>query len=141
MHAMETVQAVSGRGLQGDRYFDAAGSFSRWPGPHREVSLIATEALLEMQAATGIILSPELSRRNLLTTGVPLNDLIKQTFWIGGVQFQGLRLCQPCKYLVRKTGIPNLVRPLINRGGLRARILTTGVLHVGDSITATAPDG
>lgn len=134
MEPHASVEAVEGKGLVGDRYFEGIGSFSRWPGLHREVSLIAVEALAEMEQTTGVVLPPEWSRRNLLTQGVPLNDLIKRDFWIGDVQFRGLRLCQPCKYLVRKTGIPNLLRPLVNRGGLRAQILTSGTIYIGDTI-------
>lgn len=137
MEPQLTVEAVPGKGLVGDRYFAGIGSFSRWPGLHREVSLIAVEALADMEQTTGVVLPPELSRRNLLTKGVPLTDLIKQEFWIGDVQFRGLRLCQPCKYLVRKTGIQDLLRPLVNRGGLRAQILTAGALHLGDRICPT----
>jgi len=124
------VQAVPGRGLEGDRYFAGEGSFSRWPGPRREVSLIAEEALAEMADATGIVLDAADSRRNLLTRGVPLNDLVRTEFTIGPVRLRGIRLCQPCKRLVRLTGhSDDLIPALVDRGGLRAQILTEGVLH------------
>lgn len=135
MQPVDAVAAVAGQGLVGDRYFAGVGSFSRWPGPHREVSLIAEEALAEMAAETGIVLPPAESRRNLLVRGVPLNDLVGQAFAVGGVRMAGLRRCQPCKYLARKTGHSDLVRALLHRGGLRARILTDGRLQVGDAVT------
>jgi len=134
MQAVEAVRAVPGRGLEGDRYFEARGAFSRWPGPHRDVTLIAEEALAEMARETGIVLTPEASRRNVLVRGVPLNEWINQTFAVGGVRLQGIRLCQPCKYLARLTGEPGVVRALVNRGGLRARILTEDAIRVGDAI-------
>ena len=134
MRAVEAVRAVPERGLEGDRYFEARGSFSRWPGPHRDVTLIAEEALAEMARETGTTLAPEASRRNVLVRGVPLNDLIKQQFSVGDVTMQGIRLCQPCKYLARIADAPGVLPGLVNRGGLRARILNEGVIHVGDAV-------
>ncbi len=130
MEPRDVVRAVPGRGLAGDRYFTGAGSFSRWPGPRREVSLIAEEALAEMEDATGVTLEPSESRRNLLTRGVPLNDLVRTEFTIGAVRLRGIRLCQPCKRLVRLTGHgDDLIPALVDRGGLRAQILTEGVIR------------
>ena len=137
MQAVEATRAVPGRGLEGDRYFEARGSFSRWPGPHRDVTLIAEEALAELAQETGTVLPPEVSRRNVLVRGVPLNDLVKKTFAVGAVQMQGSRLCQPCKYLARISGVPGVLPGLIRRGGLRARILNEGVIHVGDIVRLT----
>lgn len=135
MESRDAVRAVPGRGLEGDRYFDGTGSFSRWPGPRREVSLIAEEALAEMADATGITLGPAASRRNLLTRGVPLSDLVRTEFAVGPVRMRGIRLCQPCKRLVRLTGHSDeLIPALVDRGGLRAQILTEGVLHPEMSI-------
>ncbi len=134
MQAVEAARAVPGRGLEGDRYFEARGSFSRWPGPHRDVTLIAEEALAEMARETGTTLAPEASRRNVLVRGVPLNDLIKKTFTVGAVRLEGIRLCQPCKYLARISGEPGVLPGLIKRGGLRARILDEGVIRVGDVV-------
>lgn len=142
MQPVTEVRAVPGRGLEGDRYFYGKGSFSRWPGPHREVTLIAEEALREMAESTGVMLLPEQSRRNILTRGIDVNGLLHQTFSIGSVRMKGLRLCQPCKYLARLTDLPDLVPALLNRGGLRARILTEGVISIGDPIvqvTSTSP--
>jgi MOSC domain-containing protein YiiM len=126
--------AVPGKGLEGDRYFLGVGAFSRWPEPHREVSLIAEEALAEMLRQTGVGLAPGESRRNVLTRGVPLNDLINRDFWVGPVRLRGIRLCQPCKYLARLVGRPEVARALVGRGGLRARILDPGIIRTGDLI-------
>ena len=139
MQPRDRVRAVPGRGLEGDRYYAQRGSFSRWDGPHREVTLIASEALEEMARETGVTLTPEQSRRNILTGGVPLNDLVGKSFYVGPVRMQGIRLCQPCKALARRTQKPDLLRALLFRGGLRARVLTAGDIQVGDSIAPAAP--
>ncbi len=83
---------------------------------------------------TGATLAPEASRRNVLVRGVPLNDLIKQRFWVGEVEMEGIRLCQPCKYLARIADEPGVLPGLVNRGGLRARVLGEGVIRVGDTV-------
>ena len=134
MQPIDAARAVPGRGLEGDRYFDHRGSFSRWPGPHRDLTLIAEEALDEMVQEADVRLAPAQSRRNVLTRGVPLNDLVKETFFVGDVRVQGVRLCQPCKYLVRLTGEPGLLPHLVGRGGLRARILEEGLIRAGDVV-------
>lgn len=128
------VFAVPGSGLKGDRYYFEKGSFSRWPGPHRAVSLIAEEDLEQIGEQFGIHMSAPDSRRNLLTRGVPLRELLKQEFLIGSVRFRGERLCQPCKYLARKLEEPDLIPAMVNRGGIRARILTEGTLSKMDPI-------
>ncbi|MFT5144975.1 MAG: MOSC domain-containing protein YiiM [Rhodothermales bacterium] len=134
METRKEARAVPGRGLDGDRYYFGAGSLSRWSGHMREVTLIADEALTEMEADAGIGLSAAESRRNILVSGVPLNDLVKVPFFVGGVEMEGVRLCQPCKYLARKTG-KDVLPAMIGRGGLRARILSGGMIRVGDSVT------
>ncbi len=83
-----------------------------------------------MEDATGVTLEPSESRRNLLTRGVPLNDLVRIELTIGVVRLRGIRLCQPCKRLVRLTGHgDDLIPALVDRGGLRARMLTEGVIR------------
>lgn len=91
MQPVEKVRAVPGRGLEGDRYFYERGSYSRWPGPHREVTLFEVEKLDEMAAETGVRLDPVETRRNILVQGFPLNDFIKRTFYVGPVKMAGIR--------------------------------------------------
>ena len=134
MQAQPVVRAEPGRGLEGDRYWKGEGAFSRWPGPRREVTLTAAEDLAEAEHAFGVALSAGEHRRNLVVRGVPLADLLKQEFWIGGVRLRGVRKCAPCKYLVRVTGQEAIFDALVRRGGLRAEVLTEGTLSVGDSV-------
>ena len=131
------VRAVPGRGLEGDRYFFERGSFSRWPGKGREVSLIAEEALDAVRAEHGIDLREGRSRRNLVTSGIALDDLQERTFRIGTAVFRGVRPCAPCEYLERITEA-GVFEALKGRGGLRADVIEEGILHVGDSIDVLA---
>jgi MOSC domain-containing protein YiiM len=133
---METVpeaRAVAGRGLEGDRYALGTGYYSKTPGAGgRELTLIETETL-EALSDLGVKLSAAESRRNVATAGVPLNHLVGREFWVGAVRLRGTRLCEPCKYLEGLTQA-GAMAALIHRGGLRAQILTDGLIRVGDPI-------
>src|SRR6516165_2909780 len=97
--AVTEVRALIGRGLEGDRYERGLGSFSRWPGTGRAVTLIEQEVLEAVLDETGLDLDSGRSRRNIVTEGVRLNDLVGKTFRIGTALFRGERLAEPCGYL------------------------------------------
>lgn len=121
-------------GLAGDRYAEGLGSFSRWPASYRAVSLISQEDLDAAEAEFGVSMQNGEHRRNLVVQGVPLADLRGVRFSIGEVVLEGVRLCAPCKYLIRTTRQPEAFNALVKRGGLRARVVTPGPIRVGDSV-------
>jgi MOSC domain-containing protein YiiM len=127
------VRAIPGRGLEGDRYFLECGSFSRWPGGGRAVSLIAEETLDAIRVEHCIDLREGRSRRNLVTSGITLADLHDRTFRIGTAVFRGIRPCPPCRHLEHLTEA-GVFDALKDRGGFRADVIEEGVLHVGDAI-------
>jgi MOSC domain-containing protein YiiM len=131
--AVERVRAMPGRGLYGDRYAVGIGTFSNHKG-QRDVSLIESEAIEAFERESETSLSAAESRRNVLTRGVRLNDLVGKEFQVGNVRLLGLRLCEPCTHLVRLTRQPATLRGLVHRGGLYAAILIEGELAVGDPI-------
>ncbi len=133
MQNLPEVRAVEGRGLEGDRYCNEVGSYSHNPGPDREVTLIEAEAMEAMERDYGTVLDSKDSRRNVTTRGVPLNHLVQREFTVGGVKLRGLRLCEPCANLARLTG-KNVLQGLVHRGGLRAQVLTGGMIRVGDAV-------
>ena len=139
--ALPSVRAVPGRGLEGDRYFHGAGTFSPRPQkPDFEVTLIQREHIDAFASGSGITFGPADARRNLVTQGVDLNALVGREFLVGTVRIRGLRLCEPCRYLAGKTS-PEVLRGLVHKGGLRAQILTEGVIRVGDPIVEVPPGG
>ena len=138
MVPVSEVRGVPGRGLDGDRYFRKAGTYSNRPGTGREVTLIEGEAYEAIAREAGIVLAPGASRRNITTRGVPLNHLVGQRFRIGEVTLEGVRLCEPCAHLESLTQA-GIRESLIHRGGLRARILTEGLIRVGDVIQPVVP--
>lgn len=137
LRAVDRVEAVAGRGLLGDRYFRKEGTFSPKDGPDREVTLIESEAIEGLAREYQVTLLPADARRNLLTRGVPLNHLVGQTFTIGGVTLRGIRLCEPCGHLAKLT-CADVQKGLIHRGGLRAQIVSGGLVHVGAAVAARA---
>jgi MOSC domain-containing protein YiiM len=139
MRGVTEAEAIAGSGLAGDRYQTGTGYYSTrpLPGGGRQLTLIEAEALEALRAETGIDLAPVEARRNVVTRGVRLNELVGTRFQVGEVLCEGIRLCEPCNYLEELTGKP-VNRPLIHRGGLRANILSDGVIHVGDSVRTAA---
>ena len=142
MQSIIEVRAFPGRGLEGDRYFTGTGFWSKTPSHGgREITLIeieAVEALFGGMANAagerlGIKLAVAETRRNIATAGVPLNHLVGREFRVGAVLMRGTRLCEPCKYLDDLTQ-RGVMSGLIHRGGLRAEILSEGVIHVGDAV-------
>ena len=130
--SVSEAHAVPGRGLEGDRYFNRTGSFWK-PLPDYELTLIEIEAIEDFKLNFQIDLEPGDGRRNIVTRGVSLNDLVGREFQVGEVTLRGLRLCEPCSHLARLSHRA-VVRGLRHRGGLRAQILTDGKIRVGDAV-------
>ena len=134
MEAPPEAKAVAGQGLQGDRYFNGTGHWSKHPGVSREVTLIEIEAIEALGREKNIAIAPGAARRNVVTRGVPLNHLVGREFQIGAVRLRGTRLCEPWAYLEGLTQ-KGVLAGLIHRGGLRAEIVTAGTIRVEDIIT------
>ncbi len=133
MVTAKDVRAVAGKGLEEDRYFKQIGSYSHNPGPDREVTLIEVEAIEAMKREYGVDIKPEDSRRNIATRGVPLNHLVGRDFRVGEVTLRGIRLCEPCGHMAEMTH-KEVLRGLVHRGGLRAQIIKSGMIRVGDTV-------
>jgi MOSC domain-containing protein YiiM len=129
MVALPEVRAQRDGGLQGDRYADSANHKS----PDYQLTLIQLEHIEAFALASGLSLAPHEPRRNLVTEGVDLNSLCGQQFAIGEVQIEGLELCEPCRLFARRTH-PEILKFFVHKGGLRARILTEGLIRIGDPL-------
>ena len=126
MVSSPNVMVQEGKGIVGDRYFKA----SNRKGPDYQLSLIEREAIDAFNAQFGTRLLPEAPRRNIVTTGVRLNDLCGRQFRVGPILLEGLELCEPCRLFKIRTD-PRTLKFFEGRGGLRTRILSSGVLEVG----------
>lgn len=125
MTSVDEVRAVAGKGLEGDRYFDTE--------PDRQVTLIEAEAIEAMERDTGLKLEYGDARRNIVTRGAALNELVDRDFQVGTVTLRGARLSEPCSHLAQLTD-QKVLRGLAHRGGLKARIMDDGVIQVGDIV-------
>jgi MOSC domain-containing protein YiiM len=144
MQPVTEVVGEAGRGLLGDRHSrpDLDTTLEPSCGPsapaHHEVqdlSLVEAEVLDALRDEHGIDLAGAETRRNLVTRGIRLNHLVGRQFLIGEMLCEGVELCEPCVSIQRQTGKP-VLRPLVHRGGLYARIVTGGIVRLGDTIAA-----
>ena len=119
---VESVQAVAGKGLEGDRHFHAEGAPSG-----QALTLVAAEVVEE------IGLGPGDTRRQVTVRGVNLNSLVGKRFLVGEVECFGVELCEPCRHLEEMTR-PGIIKELTHRAGINADILVGGVIHVGDPV-------
>ncbi|MEP7335039.1 MAG: MOSC domain-containing protein [Actinomycetota bacterium] len=124
---VDRVLAVAGRGLEGNRHF-----YEQAP-PGRALTLIAAEALAEGAAGSGVELSADESRRNVLTSRIDLNALVGERFRVGDVECVGVELCEPCATLEGMTR-QGVIKAYVHRAGLNAGILTDGEIAVGDAV-------
>jgi hypothetical protein len=135
------VRAVPGRGLEGDRYFTGVGTFSpKTQKPDYEITLIEKEKVEAFARESGLPFTTFHARRNIVTAGVDLNALVGREFSVGQVRIRGLRLCEPCVYLA-KTSFPEALKGLVHKGGLRAQILSEGIIRTGDPIVVERTAG
>ena len=122
---VDSARVLAGQGLEGDRYFDQ--------GPENAITLIQAEALEGLQRDTGIELSHQESRRQVLTRGIELNPLVGERFYVGEVLCRGVELCEPCNHLQKMTR-PGVLRGMVHRAGLRAEVLEGGTIAPGDVV-------
>lgn len=132
MASCASVRAFADRGLEGDRFF--RDSWSAVKRPDKSVSLIEDEVLELAAAEMGFDNIAILTRRNIVTRGVPLIELLDREFSLGTVRMRGIRLFEPCGHLVALTKMPNIFKALEHRSGLKAEILNDGEIKVGAPI-------
>lgn len=118
------IECVAGHGIRGDRFFDYKHAYKG------QITFFAEEIYDELCRDAGIRDKPPSTlRRNVVTRGQDLNTLIGDKFEIQGVWFMGMEECRPC-YWMDRAFAPGTEKFLRGRGGLRARILTDGELHL-----------
>ena len=126
LHAADEVQVKAGAGIEGDRYGD------------KDITLFEAEAIETLKADTGIELAPSEIRRNVMTRGVALNDLLGHRIRVGQVEAVVTELCHPCSHLQKLTQ-PGVLCGLVNKGGLSADVVQGGAIRIGDSLEDLGP--
>ena len=126
---VERVQARAGCGLEGNRYYWTDGDAP----PGRAVTLVAAEAMEAVASEGDVAIEPAATRRNVLTRGIDVNELMGKRFLIGNVECEGVELCEPCSHLESITQ-PGVIKAFVHRAGLNADILSDGEINVGDKV-------
>ena len=124
LRPVDSVRAVAGRGLDGDRHFRERGA-----QPGQALTLV------EAENVEAVGLPPGATRRQVTTRGVRLNELVGRRFRVGEVECYGVELCEPCAHLQSMTR-PGIIKELVHRAGINADVLTDGTISVGDEVVA-----
>lgn len=135
MQSISRAKLVAGKGIVGDRYYKETGTFSaKLAGkPAREATLIEAENIDEFNTTFSYELAEDEFRRNVVTIGIRLNDLVGKEFTVGGAVLRGIKLCEPCTHL-QVLLVDDVLPGLVGKGGLRAEIVAGGEIVVGDRI-------
>ena len=131
---VDKIELITGKGIVGDRNFDRA----QWPG--QNITFIEMEEIEAFNNNYQQRIQLADTRRNIITQGIRLNDLVGKEFSIGNVRFKGVELCEPCATLGKLLGNDTLaakdvVKAFVHKSGLRADVLSDGEIQYGMSIT------
>ena len=128
------IEVLAGQGVVGDRHFAKA----EWAG--QQLTLVEAEEIERFCAHTGRTDNLAITRRNVVTRGIRLNKLVGRQFRLGNCLLLGIETCEPCRTLGQRLAnealsAPEVVKYWVGRGGLRANVLTSGLLACGDALT------
>ena len=129
VRAVDTVEAVKGKGLVDNRHFRENNE------KESQITLIEIENINYYNKTSKTQIASINFRRNIITSGIKLNELLNKEFYIGKVGVKAHDLCRPCKYLQELLKQNNIIKEFLHKGGLRCEILTSGKICIGDKIT------
>ena len=125
---VDSIEVIANQGIVGDRHF------KKFNDPYNQISLIESEAIDNYNIKFGLNISYIDFRRNIITKGIKLNDLVGKKFKVGTVELEGLDLCRPCRHLSETLNQNNIIKEFLRKGGLRCQILSSSNINVGDKI-------
>ncbi len=125
---VESVEVVADKGIVGDRHF------REYNDPYSQLSLIESENINYYNIKYSLNIPYVEFRRNIVTEGVQLNNLIGKRFLVGSVELEGIDLCRPCRHLSELLNQDNIIKEFLRKGGLRCQILSSSKINVGDVI-------
>jgi MOSC domain-containing protein YiiM len=135
MESVDQILVIAGVGIPNDRYGMNKGAFSVSKPKIRHLSLISLEAIERANEGRDIPFTEAETRRNVVTTGIDLNELVDVHFMIGNVALRGTQLCNPCQRIGILAHKKGMMQAFQNGGGIRAEVLTSGLITIGDTIT------
>ena len=125
---VESVEVVANKGILGDRHF------KEYNDPYSQLSLIESENINYYNIKYSLNIPYVEFRRNIVTEGIQLNDLIGKRLLVGSVELEGIDLCRPCRHLSELLNQDNIIKEFVRKGGLRCQILSSSKINVGDVI-------
>ena len=125
---VESIEVLANKGVVGDRHFD------NYNDPYCQLSLIEAENIDEYNLKFGLNIPYLDFRRNIITKGIKLNDLVGKRLSVGNVEVEGIDLCRPCRHLTEMLDQENILKEFLRKGGLRCQILSSSKIKVGDAI-------
>ena len=125
---VNSIDVLANQGVLGDRHFN------EFNDPYNQLSLIESENIDYYNIKYGLNIPYIDFRRNIITKGIQLNDLVGKKFQIGKVELEGIDLCRPCKHLSEALQQNNIIKEFLRRGGLRCQILSSSSIEVGNKI-------
>jgi len=128
INEVKTIEVIENKGVLGDRHFNDFND------PYCQLTLIESESIDYYNSKYGLNFSYLEFRRNIITKGIQLNNLVGKKFLIGKAKVEGIDLCRPCRHLSETLNQDNIIKEFIRRGGLRCQILTSSKIEVGDKI-------
>ena len=125
---VNSIEVIANKGIVGDRHFH------EFNDPYNQLSLIESENIDEYNIRFGLNISYIDFRRNIVTKGIQLNDLIGKKLSVGNVELEVIDLCRPCRHLTEMLDQRNVLKEFLRKGGLRCQILSSSKISVGDKI-------
>ena len=125
---MDSIKVEENKGVVGDRHFKDQND------PYCQLSLIESENIDYYNLKYGLDIPYINFRRNIVTKGIQLNELVGKKLKIGKVNLEGIDLCRPCRHLTEMLSQDNILKEFLRRGGLRCQILSSSSINIGDDI-------
>ena len=125
---VDFIEVQANKGVVGDRHFNDFND------PYCQLTLIEAENIDYYNIKYGLSIPYLNFRRNIVTKGIQLNELVGKKLKIGNVEVEGIDLCRPCKHLSEVLNLDNIIKEFLRKGGLRCQILSSSKIMVGDKI-------
>ena len=122
------INLIAGKGVVGDRHF------KDYNDPFNQLSIIESENIDEYNFKNELSIPYLNFRRNIVTKGIRLNDLVEKRIKIGSVNIEVIDLCRPCRHLSEKLVRNDIIKEFLRKGGIRCQIINDGKISLGDQI-------
>jgi len=122
------IELVAGKGVVGDRHF------KDYNDPLNQLSIIESENIDEYNLKYNLDIPYLNFRRNIVSRGIELNNLVEKKISIGNVKLEVIDLCRPCRHLSEKLGRNEIIKEFLRKGGIRCQIINDGKISLFDKI-------